>query len=78
MLVFGVAAIVLYTASWVLQIFGWPGKDIVRFAALLPFAIGLSILLYDRYKKANYYKQKDEKKKDNVWEDILGDDEDDQ
>lgn len=77
MLVFGIAAIVLYTASWVMQIFGLDGHNYLRLSAVLPFLIGLGILLYDRYKKANYYKS-DKKKQDNGWEDILGEEEEDQ
>ena len=73
MLIFGIAAIVLYSASWVMQIFGFPGHNFLRVSALAPFAIGLGILLYDRYKKANYYKK--DKKRENGWEDLLGEDE---
>ncbi len=78
MLIFGIAAIALYTASWAMQIFGVPGHNYLRVSAILPFVIGLGILLYDRYKKANYYKGDSKKKKDNGWEDILGEEEDDQ
>jgi hypothetical protein len=71
MVIFGVAAIVLYTASWVFQIMEYPGKNLLRVGAAIPFLIGAGILLYDRWKRNSYHKPK----KKNDWSDILGEEE---
>ncbi len=76
MMICGLAAIVLYSASWVMQLLGLPGKGWVRLSALVPFAIGAGILLYDRYKKAKAQGRigATKPKGKTGWEDLLEDD----
>lgn len=71
MVAMGVTAIVIYSLSWVMQWMHWPGKDWVRLSALVPFLIGAGILLYDRAKKA----KAQGRARKNGWEDILGEEE---
>ena len=73
MVICGVAAIILYTLSWFMEWIEIPGKGWMRLSAILPFVIGGSILLYDRYKKSQA--QGRQPKSKSGWEDILGDDE---
>jgi cbb3-type cytochrome oxidase subunit 3 len=69
MIICGIVALAIYSLSWVFQIMHWPYKGYVRLAALIPFAIGAIIWIYDRQKKA----QAQQKRRNHGWEDILED-----
>ena len=71
MVICGIAAIALYSLSWVMQWTGIPGKGWLRIAAIVPFLIGGGILLYDRSKKAKA--QGRSAKGKTGWEDLLDD-----
>lgn len=73
MVICGIAAIALYSISWVMQLTEIPGKGWVRLSALIPFLVGGGILLYDRAKKAKAQGRTNKNK--SGWEDILGDEE---
>jgi CHASE2 domain-containing sensor protein len=73
MVICGVAAIVLYSLSWLMQLVESPGYRWVRLTAILPFALGGGILLWDRYKRAKA--QGRLKRNKTGWEDILGEEE---
>ncbi len=67
----GIAAIALYSFSWIMQLMDIPGKGWMRLAAIVPFLIGGGILLYDRAQKA---KAQGRTPKGKIgWEDILDD-----
>jgi CHASE2 domain-containing sensor protein len=74
MVICGIAAIALYSLSWVMQLVESPWYRWVRLSAVLPFAVGGGILLWDRYKKAQIQGRRNKNK--TGWEDILGEDDD--
>jgi hypothetical protein len=74
MVILGVAALALYSLSWVFRWMQWPGVDVLRIAALIPFAVGVGIWVYDWRRKSRAQAQY--RKKSTGWEDIL-DEEDD-
>jgi hypothetical protein len=74
MVICGIVAIALYAISWIMQLIEIPGKGWMRLAAVVPFAIGGGILLYDRGQKAKAQGRAGKGK--TGWEDILGEDED--
>jgi hypothetical protein len=76
MMICGIAAIALYTLSWLMQLVELPGYRWMRLSAAIPFVIGGVILLYDRYKKSKA-QERSSKGKNTGWEDILEDGEGD-
>ena len=73
MVICGVAALVLYSLSWIFKLLEWPGSNYVRISALIPFLIGGSIWLYDWSRKRKA--QVRNKKPTTGWEDILDEEE---
>jgi hypothetical protein len=69
MAVFGVAALVLYSLSWLFKLMYWPGSDYLRIASLVPFLIGGSIWLlhWQRRRKA----QRENRRKPDDWNDLV-------
>jgi hypothetical protein len=71
MMICGIAAIALYSFSWIMQLMDIPGKGWMRLAAIVPFLIGGGILLYDRAQKSKGQGRAPKGK--TGWEDILDD-----
>jgi hypothetical protein len=76
MVICGVAALALYSVSWIFRLLEWPGVDALRIAAVFPFLVGAGIWIYDWRKKAKA--QAGNKKRGTGWEDILEDGEEDE
>lgn len=73
MVICGIAALALYTLSWVFRWMAWPGSDYLRLGALLPFIVGASIWIYDWRRKNKA--QAPNRHRKTGWEDILDDEE---
>ena len=73
MVICGIAALVLYSLSWVFRWMEWPGGGYLRIGALLPFIVGASIWIYDWQRKNKAQGRTRQRK--TGWEDILDDEE---
>jgi hypothetical protein len=71
MVICGIAALVLYSLSWFMRWIDIPGQQFFRIGALLPFAIGAGIWIYD-WRKKNAA-QSANRKRNTGWEDLLDD-----
>lgn len=76
MVICGVAALVLYSISWVFRLLEWPGSGYIRIAAVVPFLIGGAIWLMDWRRKNKA--QGPNRKRETGWEDILESEEEDE
>jgi hypothetical protein len=76
MVVFGIAALGLYSLSWFFKWMEYDGVNALRIAAVVPFAIGAGLWVYDWQKKNKA--QSANRKRKTGWEDILDDEDEDQ
>lgn len=75
MVICGIAALALYTLSWVFRWMEWPGSQVLRIGALLPFIIGAALWIYDWRRKNRA--QGPNRQRKTGWEDILEDEDKD-
>jgi hypothetical protein len=69
MVLFGVAALVLYSLSWFFGLMDWPGSDYLRIASVVPFLIGGGIWLLDRQKRRKA--QRENRRRPDDWKDLV-------
>jgi hypothetical protein len=75
MVILGVAALGLYTVSWVFRWMHWPGVNMLRIAAIVPFLAGAGLWIYDQVRKSRAQAPHRSRKKGTGWEDILDEEE---
>ena len=74
MVVFGIAALGLYSLSWFFRWMEYDGVNALRIAALVPFLAGAGLWVYDWQRKN---KAQAGRKRKSGWEDILGEEDED-